>query len=347
MKSLFDQTSVKNMELKNRFVRSATWEGLSDDDGHINKNIMDVYEDLCKGDIGLIITSYAYITKDEKPNFGMLGIYDDSFIDEYSKLVKMVHSYGTKIIMQIVYGGSNTSYDVGSRVIWGPSAIKHLKTGTLPKEMTKEEIKLLINYFTDAALRCKEAGFDGIQIHGAHGYLLSQWLDPYHNRRTDEYGGSIENRARIIIEVYKAIREKVGEDYHISIKINSSDFRDGGANFEDCKYVLTELDKLGIDSAEISGGDFRGFKGEAFFREYAEELSDILSCPVILVGGNRSAKNMNDILNNTNIEYFSMSRPLICEPDLVSKFKNDIEYASKCIGCNQCYKNNKICALHE
>lgn len=347
MKSLFDKTHMKNIELKNRFVRSATWEGLANDDSHINEKILNVYENLCKGDIGLIITSYAHITNKEKPNPGMLGIYDDTFIEEYKNLVEMVHSYGTKIIMQIVYGGSNTDYNVEDRVIWGPSAVKHLRRGTLPKEMTKDEINTLIDYFADAAVRCKKSGFDGIQIHGAHGYLLSQWLDPYHNRRTDEYGGSIENRARIILEVYKAIREKVGEDYHISIKINSSDFRDNGATFEDCKFVIKELDKLGLDSAEISGGDFRDFNGESFFKEYASEIANSVSCPVMLVGGNRTIKTMESILNNTNIEYFSICRPLICEPDLVSKFEANRDYIPKCIRCNQCYKNNKRCVLHK
>ena len=347
MKSLFDKTKIKNMELKNRFVRSATWEGLANEDGHTNEEINKVYEDLAKGDIGLIITSYSYILNEEQPNRRMLGIYDDSFIEDYKPLIDKIHSYDSKIMMQIVYGGSNTSYNVGERIILGPSSIAQINRGTLSCEMSKEDINNIIKAFADASLRCKKAGFDGVQIHGAHGYLLSQFLDPYHNRRNDEYGGSIENRARLILEVYKAVREKVGEDYHVGIKINCSDFRDSGASFEDCKYVVYELDKLGIDSVEVSGGDFRSFKGESFFKDYANELANNVSCPIMLVGGNRTFKNMESILNNTNIELFSICRPLICEPDLVSKFMTDVNYKHKCVGCNKCMSTNKLCILHK
>lgn len=347
MKSLFDKTKMKNMELKNRFVRSATWEGLANEDGHTNEEINKIYEDLAKGDVGLIITSYSYILKDEQPNRRMLGIYDDSFIEDYKPLIDRVHSYNSKIMMQIVYGGSNTSYNVGERTILGPSSIPHINRGTMPCEMTRDDIDSIINAFADASLRCKKAGFDGVQIHGAHGYLLSQFLDPYHNRRNDEYGGSIENRSRLILEVYSAVREKVGKDYHVGIKINCSDFRDSGATFEDCKYVVYELDKLGIDSVEVSGGDFRSFKGESFFKGYASELANNVSCPIMLVGGNKTYKNMNDILNNTNIEFFSICRPLICEPDLISKFMNDVDYKHKCVNCNKCMSTDKLCILHK
>ncbi|MGL5507342.1 MAG: hypothetical protein ACRDB0_05505, partial [Paraclostridium sp.] len=180
-----------------------------------------------------------------------------------------------------------------------------------------------------------------------HGYLLSQFLDPYHNRRNDEYGGSIENRSRIIFEVYNAIRAKVGDDYHIGIKINSSDFRDSGASFDDCKYVVTNLDEIGIDSVEISGGDFRSFKGESYFKDYASELASIVKCPIMLVGGNRTVPSMNNILNSTDIEYFSICRPLICEPDLINKFKENNDHKHKCVCCNQCMRNNKLCVLHK
>lgn len=347
MKSLFDVTKIKNMDLKNRFVRSATWEGLANEDGHTNDDIIKVYEDLARGNVGLIITSYTYILEDEQPNRKMLGIYDDSFINDYKSLINIVHSYGSKIMLQIVYGGSNTGYNVGERKILGPSRIPQINRGTIPDEMSTEDIKTIINAFADAALRCKKSGFDAVQIHGAHGYLLSQFLDPYHNRRTDEYGGSIKNRSRLILEVYNAVRDRVGEDYHVGIKINCSDFRESGTNFEDCKYVVCELDKLGIDSVEVSGGDFRNFKGESFFKDYASSLADVISCPIMLVGGNKTYNIMDNILNTTNIEYFSICRPLICESDLISKFMKDKNYKHKCVGCNKCISTDKLCILHK
>lgn len=347
MKTLFDKTQMKNMSLKNRFIRSATWEGLANSDGHINDDILKVYEDLAKGGVGLIITSYAYITPHEQPNRNMLGIYDDSFIDDYKQLIDTSHSFGSKIMMQIVYGGSQTSYNTENRLILGPSAIPNIKTNVVPKSMSKDDINYIIDSFAQAAYRCKLAGFDGVQIHGAHGYLLSQFLDPYHNKRCDEYGGCIENRSRIIFEIFNAIRKNVGEDFHISIKINCSDFRDDGATFNDCKYVVKRLDDLGIDSVEVSGGEFRSFSGESYFKNYATDLANSVKCPVILVGGNRTIDSMSNILNSTDIRYFSLCRPLICEPDIINKFKVSLDYKPKCINCNQCMKNNKLCALHK
>lgn len=177
-----------------------------------------VYENLAKGGVGTIITGYAFVREDEQPNPGMMGIYDDSFIEEYKELTNLVHTNKSNIIMQIIYGGFMTSFNVGKRTIWGPSTMECEATGAMAREMSKEEIKLLISDFENAALRAKKACFDGIQIHAAHGYLLSQFLSPYYNKRKDEYGGNIENRGRIIFEIYKAIRVSVGKDFPIFIK---------------------------------------------------------------------------------------------------------------------------------
>jgi 2,4-dienoyl-CoA reductase-like NADH-dependent reductase (Old Yellow Enzyme family) len=346
MKTLFDKTSMKNIDLKNRFIRSATWENRALENGSIDENIIDIYSDLADGGVGLIITSYAYITNEEKPNPRMLGIYDDSLIEVYTELVDTVHKKGSKIMMQIVYGGSSTSYNTESRTILGPSSVPNINKGTVPKEMSKDDIKHIVDSFSKAALRCKIAGFDGVQIHGAHGYLLSQFLDPHHNKRTDEYGGSIENRSRIILEVYRAVRNSVGDDYHVGIKINSSDNRDGGATIDDCLYTTKELDKSGIDSIEVSGGGFYNLKGESYFKDDASKVAASVNCPVILVGGNRTVDDMNNILNNTNIEYFSMARPLIREPELINLYKEDNSYKPKCINCGNCMNVEKTCIFN-
>ncbi len=345
MKTLFDSTYIKNMNLKNRLVRSATYEGLAKENGYMNEELFDIYEELAKGDVGLIITSYAYITKEEQPNPRMMGIYEDGFIKDYKPLVDMIHSYDSNVVMQLVYGGSNTTYNTDDRIILGPSSVEQMRSGVIPKEMNKEDIDYIIKSFANAAYRCKQAGFDGVQIHAAHGYLYSQFLDPRHNQRSDEYGGSIENRARIIFETLYAIREKVGNDYHIGIKINCSDFREDGLKFEECLWVCEQLDNIGIDSIEVSGGDFRSFQDESFFRDYAANISEKVNCNVILVGGNKSVDTMENILNNTNIEYFSICRGLICEPDLVKKFKDNKEYKIKCVNCNGCLKDRKLKCL--
>lgn len=353
MKKLFEMTSdIRGLELKNRFVRSATWEWMAEDSGHMNDRLMTVYENLAKGGVGAIITGYAFVLEDEQPNPKMMGIYDDSFIEDYKPLVEMVHGHDCKIILQIVYGGSFTLHDVGERVIWGPSAVANKPMGTMSTEMTKADIDKLVNAFGDASLRAKQAGFDGVELHGAHGYLLNQFLAPYYNRREDEYGGSTENRARIIHEVYDNVREKVGEDYPVLIKLNCSDFMgDKGVTFAETLSLCRDLDRKGIHAVEISGGPvFKAPKPEkdptkevvldgrdSYFAEYARDIASKINTPVILVGGNRSTEKMEKILNESEISCFSLSRPLLSEPDLINKWKADPDLKPRCVSCGKCF----------
>lgn len=374
MKTLFDKTKILNMEMKNRFLRGALWEDLADEKGHLNPELISIYEELAKGGVGTIITGYAFVTKDEQPNPGMMGIYDDSFIPEYKDFTQKIHNLGSNIIMQIVYGGFMTNFNVGERTIWGPSTIKNENTGTFKnentgtwaKEISKEEINYLINSYANAAKRVKESGFDGVEIHCGHGYLLSQFLSPYYNKREDEYGGSIENRGRIVFEIYKAMRAAVGENFPILIKLNSADYvSEGGLTQEDSLYVAKKLADLGIDAIEVTGGN-ESIKEvtennlgaartkvvvskdrESYFKDYAKKLSDLVNIPVILIGGNRNLDIMEDILNKDYAQYFSLSRPLTAEPDLISKWESGERKRTKCVSCNQCYNTpGKRCILN-
>lgn len=353
MKKLFEKTSIGGLELKNRFIRSATWEGKSDDKGHMTERLMKVYGDLADGGAAAIITGYAYVIEDEQPNARMMGIYSDSFINEYKKLTDLVHGKGSKIILQVVYGGSLTWFNVGERIIWGPSAVLNKLSKITPKEMTKDEIKTLTEAFGDAALRAKKSSFDAVEIHGAHGYLLNMFLAPYFNHRTDAYGGSAENRARIICDIYDNARSKVGKDFPIFIKLNCSDFMtDRGFTFEECKALCKKLATKGIDAIDISGGPVfkapkpdkdpsnyaKEFVGkQSYFAGYAKEISTCVDVPVILVGGNRSMDVMEDILNSSRIEYMALSRPLLSEPDLVQKWEKQRNYKPRCTSCNKCF----------
>jgi 2,4-dienoyl-CoA reductase-like NADH-dependent reductase (Old Yellow Enzyme family) len=356
MKKLFETTSINGLELKNRFIRSATWERKADDRGYMTERLMKVYEDLADGGAAAIITGYAYVIEEEQPNARMMGIYNDSFIDEYKKLTGSVHSRGSKIILQIVYGGSFSWFNTAERVIWGPSAVTNKVTNVTPKEMTKAEIKTLVEAFGDAALRAKKSGFDGVEIHGAHSYMLNMFLSPFFNVREDEYGGSSENRARIICEIYDNARSKTGKDFPILIKLNCSDFMgDKGFTFEECKALSIDLAARGIDAIEISGGPvFRAPKPdkdpsnfpeevidkESYFAAYAKEIADSVNIPVLLVGGHRSIEKIEDILNNTRIEYFSISRPLLSEPDLISKWEKDRNVKPRCTSCGKCFHDD-------
>ena len=209
MEHAFEKTKLGKLDLKNHLVRSATWGNMTTEDGHMTDELYAIYENLAKSEVGLIITGYANILKEEQPNHGMMGIYEDSYIDEYKKLTEMVHTYGSKIIMQIAYGGTKTTYRVEGRTIFAPSDIAERGTGTKGKVMTKTEISFVEEAFARAAERIKKARFDGVEIHAAHSYLINQFLSPYYNQREDEYGGTLENRMRFLTEICNLTRKKV------------------------------------------------------------------------------------------------------------------------------------------
>ncbi|HEY3423454.1 MAG TPA: NADH:flavin oxidoreductase [Negativicutes bacterium] len=360
MKSLFDQTQLAGIKLKNRLFRSATYDGFADERGHMTEELFQIYDNLAKGGVGTIITGLTFVTDLEQPSPGQMGISDDSFIDEYKKLTEAIHGYNANIILQLAGLGSQTSVDAsGGKVMWGPSAVQDLFYKTTPQEMTIEEILRLQTAFAAGAGRAKKAGFDGVQMHAAHGYLLSKFLTPYYNRRTDGYGGSIENRAKMIIETYQKIREKVGPAYPILIKINSEDFMDQGMTFAECKYVCRKLVELGINAIEISGGspssrakegvvrNIKTREQEAYFKAYAAELAQEINVPVIAVGGNRDFAAITEILNQTAIEYIALCRPLICESNLINQWQSGDLKPVKCISCNKCFRpGGTICAFN-
>lgn len=333
MKSLFDAVSLGTMELKNRLVRSATWENMADEHGYLTPKLFKLYENLAKGGAGLIITSYTRIYKYDKPSEHMLSIYDDSFIEEYKKLTDMVHSLGSKIVMQIV---------LGNEYINEKTAIKSYN---FESNLTLEDIEDIKETFAKAAKRAEASGFDGVQIHAAHGYFLGRSLSPNYNKREDEYGASREGRSKLIIEVFKKIKENVTQDFNVLIKINCSDFEENGADFEDCRYTCKELSKLSIDAIEISGGGKlwrENINEEAIYFEYAANISEEIDTPIILVGLNRDPYNMEKIINISNIKLLSLSRPLVREPDLPLKWKKFGLEKAKCISCGKCISENGL-----
>ncbi len=332
-KSVFDQTQMGNLKLKNRLIRAATGERHAID-GHYTEKDFEVYEALAKGGAGTIITGFAYVAGYPCGN-GMLGIYDDSFIQEYRKLTNMVHSYNVNIILQLVHCGSLIMTDISGGKTLGPSAVENLNTHMTPVEMQKQDIIDIRTAFAKAAVRAKQAGFDGVEIHGAHGFLLSQFLTPHYNRRTDEYGGTDENRARMLLETYRLVREMVGSEYPVLVKINCTDGMDDGITLQGFLTACEKLAQAGADAIEVSGAWY-SLKTSSYFREYAEKIAGENRPPVILTGGLRDIDAINDILSSTSIGYFAMSRPFIAEPDLVNRWASGDVRKSRCISCNKC-----------
>jgi len=361
MKSIFEETFLAGLRLKNRLWRSATWLGLASENGHITPEITQRYQELAQGGVGTIITGLTNAMEEEKPYHGMLSIYSDDYISEYKKFTDMIHSYDTNVIMQMAYGGSTTSISAEGRTIWGPSAVENPSSGIVPQEITKDDISDLVLAMGHAALRAKKSGFDGVQIHAAHGYLFSQFLSPYFNIRTDEYGGSIKNRSRIIFEVLESIQNIAGEDFPAFIKMHCDDFwGDKGLNETESLYLAKELEKRGMSGIEFSGGNIDPNsndggpvkaklskpENQSYFLTATSRIASELNIPVISVGGHRNLDFMNEILDSSNISYFSLSRTLHAEPDLPNKWKQDSSIKPRCVSCNNCWTpNGNVCIL--
>lgn len=357
---LFEETKIGKLCLKNRLWRSATWLAMADTNGHVTEAVKRQYKKLSEGGIGSIIVEFTNILEEERTYPGILSISSDKHIDGLKGLTEIIHRNSVNAFIQLGYGGSTTSIPSDDRVILGPSAVKNPQSGITPVAMTEEDIEKVLEGMGQAALRAKKAGFDGVQIHAAHAYLFSQFLSPYFNRREDKYGGSIENRGRIIVESLKRIKAFVGSDFPVLIKMHCDDeWDEHGLSVSDSLYLAKELDKHGIDAIEFSGGNIdpktansalktklQKVEKQSYYKDQVTEIGAQLSVPVILVGGNRNVELMETILNSSNIAYFSLSRTLHSEPDLPNKWKANPEYIPRCVSCNNCWaEGGNICVI--
>ncbi len=350
MNTLFDKTEINGMKLNNRLVRSATWEGMCEKDGRPGKKLSACYADLARGQVGLIITGYTFVRPDGKQLPGKMGIHTDDFAGDMKALTERVHSEGGRICIQLVHAGGQTdARNAGCRPV-APSSIEAAQFPELPEELTKEKISEIISAFHDGAARAKAWGFDAVQIHGAHGYLINQFLSPLTNRRTDEYGGSAENRARFLREVYAAVRKAAGPDYPVLIKLNGSDNLEGGLTIEDAIEAARRLSEAGIDAIEVSAGTpasgeksparmkIKEASQEAYNLDLAREIKAAVSCPVMVVGGFRSYETAAGAVSKAGMDYVSMARPFIREPGLAKRWAEGDRSRAKCISCNGCFK---------
>lgn len=349
MASLFEEMVIGRIPMRNRIVRSATWEGMCEKDGAPTERLLGLYEGLADGGTGLLITGYAYVRPDGKQAQGKLGICDDSLVTGLRSVSRRVHDRGGKIVAQLVHAGGQANRQVTGLPPVAPSAVSVPYYPEIPKELTPEEIQDIVAAFGRAAGRAKEAGFDGVQLHGAHGYLIHQFLSPLTNRRTDAYGGPLRNRGRFLSEVLHAVRVAVGEEYPVWIKLNGGDFLQGGFSLEEACQVARTLEEEGIDAIEVSGGTAASGEKtpartridapekEAYHRALAREIKGRVRIPVGLVGGLRSPATLEEILQAGDADFFSMARPLIREPALVNRWSSGDRSTARCISCNGCF----------
>lgn len=318
----FAPTRISTLEVPNHFVRSATYLGLADDAGAPTPEAVRVWCDLAKGGVGTVITSYTHIASYEQPRRRQLGIHDDALVGAYRPAVQAVHEAGAKIVMQIVHGSSWGQADPEHACILGPSEVPHPDSGLVPQAMTAEDIHEVVRLFAQAARRVKAAGFDGVQIHSAHDYLLSQFISPLSNKRTDEYGGSVQNRFRFLGQVYDAVRAEVG-DFPVWVKLNSSDELPGGLTTDDFLYMAGMLAKRGIDAVEVSGNRWVHHPKDdrRYYFEAARRLAQRTEAPVILTGGLRTRGDVDFVAAHSRIRFFGFARPLLRDPSFVQTLR--------------------------
>lgn len=347
MAELFEHTEIRGMELANRFVRSATWEGLAAKDGSVTPGLEDMMAGLARGEVGLIITSFAFVSPEGRSSRSQLSACDDGMLPGLRSMAGAVHAEGGRIALQLVHGGCTTDPAVTGIEAVGPSE----DSSRTCRGAGRQDIARIISDFSRASMRAKDAGFDAVQLHAAHGFLLSQFLSPAFNRRTDEYGGSLQNRARLLLEVVQGVRNAVGPEYPLLVKINSEDFLDGGMTREESLEVSVMLEKASVDAIEFSGGTvvspeklspvrpgrLRTPEDEVYYREAAELYKKKVSVPLILVGGIRSFDVAEGLVRRGTADYVSMSRPLICEPGLVKRWKEGDRRPSECVSDNACF----------
>lgn len=361
------------MELRNRFVRSATVECLCTEEGRVTEAYLRAYERLAKGGAGLILPGNFYVNRLGQGYPKQPVVDREEVVEDLGRVVSAVHEHGARIVAQLNHGGRQADPKlIGGRPM-GPSPVLDKLSFVKPRQMNETEIEEVIADFGESARRVKEAGFDGVQIHAAHGYLINQFLSAYTNRRRDRWGGSMENRMRFLHEVYQAVRSRVGPDYPVLVKINAVDDTRDGVNLDECVIACKRLDELGIAAVEVSGGiaekglvtikgdipmdllrkdrslverlALRVMEGslrraaafeEAYFLPHAAAVKKNVKVPVLAVGGMRTRRRMEEALTSGQADFISLCRPFIRQPNLVHLMEGGDRDPISCTSCNRC-----------
>lgn len=358
---IFSPATIGSMPLKNRLVRSATYEAKAAPDGRPSKSYIDFYRELAQGGVGLIITGLAYPEQDGKlPR--TIGVDSERCLDFIGQIPKAVHGIdnGCKIALQIGHTGRQLPLIVDRQPV-GPSACMEPFTGRMPRELSLHEIESFIEKSAAAIAYAKHADFDAVQLHAAHGWLLSSFLSPQTNHRKDKYGGNTENRSRIVVDIIRQARKKTGNDFPVFLKMNACDFVENGITLEESLLLGEIFEDAGYAALEISScmwetitrePELIGWKAEripearkrirtvgdeAYHREFAKAFRNRMhQTKIILVGGLKTPSLMEEIVSSGDAEFLSLSRALIREPDLPNRWLAGSTDRAACISCNRC-----------
>jgi len=354
LEHLFSPGKIGNVQIKNRIIRSATWVAKATIDGYVTKDLIKIFKDLAEGGTGLIISGYLAVDALGAATRRMACLYDDSYISGQKKLVKAVHeNLDVKIAAQIAHTG-NGAFIFGNKNFKpvGPSPMINLVLNKPCRELTTEEVRQIIKKFVDTGKRAYDCGYDAVQIHGAHGYLLSDFVSPFTNKRTDEFGGNFEKRTKILVDIYNQLRDEVDKNFPILIKLNTMDYLQGGLRLDEAKNIAKILIETGYDAIEPSSGRYnlkfssrktypsvmdKSEKNENYFLQNVKRLKPIMrGRPIILQGGIRNPVVIEEFIKDNTTDFIALSRPLLYEPDLPMRWKNGDLSPPLCTSCNAC-----------
>jgi len=342
LKNLFSPLSIKGKTVKNRLAVPAMVTSYCDVDGNATDRYIAYHEAKAKGGFGLIITEANLITKNDRAFSKPVGLWCDEQIESHKKLTETVHKHGAIIIAQLIHNGRQTSERAAGGKIYAPSAIQCPFSPDIPLELTIEMIEELVRDFSDSALRAKKSGYDGVEVHGAHGYLIAQFMSPFSNKRTDKYGGSLMGRLRFAIEIIEDIRKKCGDDFIIGFRVSGDEFVEGGLNIEDTKAIAMVLESKGIDFIHVSAGTYAASEviiptsniDHGWNVNASEEVKKVCEIPVITVGRINDPIVAESVIKAGKADFVAMGRASLTDPDLPNKAKeSDFEDIRYCIGC--------------
>jgi 2,4-dienoyl-CoA reductase-like NADH-dependent reductase (Old Yellow Enzyme family) len=317
MSHLLAPLTTGPLRLANRLVLPPMATSKAEDDGSVSQALLDYYDEKSRGNaLGLVITEHCFVARQGQARVGQPSVADDSMLHGLTRLAAVIHANGPKAVVQINHTGGAASSAVTAREVVSASDVPSpIGPGEVPRALTAEEITSVVGQFAAAARRVKQAGFDGVEIHSAHGYLLNQFFSPITNRRTDEYGGDVLGRIRIHLEVIAAVRQAVGDGYPILLRLGASDFRDGGTSVEDSVAAAIEFERAGLDLIDVTGGlsgyVWPGHDEPGYFAELSAPIKRAVSIPVILTGGVTEPEHAEELLARGVADLIGVGRAML------------------------------------
>ncbi len=351
---LFTAGKIGTLNLPNRLIRSATQDPFGPPDGTATQAQIDLHSEIAASGVPFLITAYTYVSPEGRATPIQVGFCQEEHYASQKKVVDAVHAKGAKIALQINHAGQNVFFtpDLPDPTPLAPSGNMKAPNGLMTREITTQDMDRLCEDYVKAAVKGKQIGFDAVQLHCAHGYLLNQFLDPNFNQRSDEFGGSAENRFRFVKKILLALRAALGDEYPILVKVNTNCAGEADVAFaNDIVYFCQQFEALGVDAIELSGFDWIAqgkAKNHNYYMERAKAVRAAVQTPLILVGGVRSQADLDEVLA-AGMDFISMARPFIAQPDLIRHLEAGED--AKCISCSKCFvlweREGRRCVLHD